>query len=257
MTTAPARIAAPENGLGTAALIVGILAAVICAVPVLGLLGAPLALIGLGLSIPGLMRANAGRATNRGSAIAGLVLSILALLACLLWVVVGVVAASDSSPQTGTTNSSAEDVTAAKDQPAGADVSSSDKTVAVGKAVVIDDFGGRGRASVTVTDVKSSVTSTNEFVTPDAGNKHVAARVTIKNVGKETYENVSWFGAKVYTAQGQAYDADPLGEAALDEALPMKIDLKPGGTVAGWILFEIPAKGEVSSVVFDDAEWGL
>ncbi|GAB48114.1 hypothetical protein [Mobilicoccus pelagius] len=140
--TAPVHTAPHENGLGTAGLALGIVAAVVRPVPVLGLMGAPLAIIALGLPIPGLLRTTGGRATNKGSAIAGLVPPILAPLACLLWLVVGVVAS----------------------------------------------------------------------------------------------------------------DSTPLGDAALDGPLPLDIDLKPGGTIDGWALFEIPAKSKVSSVVLDDGE---
>ena len=80
---------APQNGMGTAALVLGIVGLVFSVLffP----LGFVLAAIGLVLGILGLKRAKRGLATNRGMALAGTVLSVLALLVCLGWgVLIGV-----------------------------------------------------------------------------------------------------------------------------------------------------------------------
>jgi hypothetical protein len=54
-------------------------------------LGFVLAVIGLVLGVVGLKRARRGLATNRGAAMAGTVLSVLALVVCIGWgVVIGV-----------------------------------------------------------------------------------------------------------------------------------------------------------------------
>lgn len=66
----------PKNGMGVAGLVVGILA-LLSSWFVLGL---PLAIIGLVLSIIGFRRIGRRRATNRGVAITGLVVNIVALL---------------------------------------------------------------------------------------------------------------------------------------------------------------------------------
>jgi len=70
--------AAPRNGLGLAALIVGILAIIFAFLffP----LGLILALVAIGLGIAGRRRAKAGQATNGGMATGGLVLGVVSLL---------------------------------------------------------------------------------------------------------------------------------------------------------------------------------
>lgn len=77
--------AAPRNGLGIAALVLGILGFLTSWIAVGGLLG----LAALGLGIAGLRRANRREATNRGMAITGIVLGALSVLIGLL-VTIGV-----------------------------------------------------------------------------------------------------------------------------------------------------------------------
>jgi hypothetical protein len=66
----------PKNGMGVAGLVLGILA-LLSSWFVLGL---PLAIVGLILSIVGLRRVRSGRATNRGVALGGVIVNAVALL---------------------------------------------------------------------------------------------------------------------------------------------------------------------------------
>lgn len=77
--------AAPSNGTGTAALVLGILALVTSFFLVGGLLG----LIGLVLGVVALGKVRRGMATNRGSALAGTILSALGILITIGIVAVG------------------------------------------------------------------------------------------------------------------------------------------------------------------------
>lgn len=70
-----------RNGLGTAALVLGVLAALLCWIPVVGL---ALALVSVGLAITALRRVGRRQATNRGAAVTGLVLGAVALVVSLL-----------------------------------------------------------------------------------------------------------------------------------------------------------------------------
>lgn len=70
----------PRNGLGTAALIIAVISLVIAWIPFLGLLGGLGGLVAVVLGAVGLGRANRGEATNRGTAIAGIVIGVLAIL---------------------------------------------------------------------------------------------------------------------------------------------------------------------------------
>lgn len=73
---------APRNGLGTAALVLGIIGVVLCWIPVTGWALGILAIIFGGV---GMGRAKSGEATNKSAAVAGLILGAVALA---IWVIV-------------------------------------------------------------------------------------------------------------------------------------------------------------------------
>ncbi|WP_158726358.1 DUF4190 domain-containing protein [Tomitella fengzijianii] len=71
----------PRNGIGIAALVVGIIALLFGIIPFIGLGGIVLGVIGVVLGIVALSKVRSGDADNKGVSIAGLVLSGLAILA--------------------------------------------------------------------------------------------------------------------------------------------------------------------------------
>lgn len=76
--TAPPR---PRNGMGTAALVLGILAILTCWLPIVGFV---LGLIALVLGVVGRGRVKKMQATNGGVAVAGLVLGVLSVIVNIL-----------------------------------------------------------------------------------------------------------------------------------------------------------------------------
>jgi hypothetical protein len=78
----------PQNGLGTAGFVLGLLGFLFAPIPIVGVVAWPLVILGITFSPIGVAKANKGEATNRGLATAGVVLSILGLLICVVWVAV-------------------------------------------------------------------------------------------------------------------------------------------------------------------------
>ncbi len=95
----PVVVRGDRNGLGTAALVLGILAVIFSFIPLVGVIAWPLGIIGLVLAFVGISRANRGHATNRGVAIGGLATSGVALVICFLWLV-GIGIAGSKTPTT-------------------------------------------------------------------------------------------------------------------------------------------------------------
>ncbi|MEJ8281120.1 MmpS family transport accessory protein [Pseudonocardia spirodelae] len=87
--------AAPRNGFGVTALVLGILGLLFSLIPIVGVIAWPLVILGLVFGALGIVRAVRGRATNRGVAIAGTVLSALGLVVCVVYVAAVASAVSD------------------------------------------------------------------------------------------------------------------------------------------------------------------
>jgi hypothetical protein len=81
--TSPAR---RRNGMGTAALILGVLALVLAVLIIFSALAIPLGLVAAILGAVGLARAGRGEADNRGAALAGLITGLLGLVIGVVWV---------------------------------------------------------------------------------------------------------------------------------------------------------------------------
>ena len=85
----------PRNGLGTTALVLGILGVVFAIIWLTFWLGAILGVLALIFGIIGSSRAGKGLATNKGVAVSGLVLGAISIVVAIIWGVLIVVAAKD------------------------------------------------------------------------------------------------------------------------------------------------------------------
>jgi heme/copper-type cytochrome/quinol oxidase subunit 2 len=77
----------PSNGLGTSGFVLGLIGLIFSFIPVIGMVAWPLVILGIIFSAIGFNKANKGRATNKGLAITGLVVSIIGLVICIVWAV--------------------------------------------------------------------------------------------------------------------------------------------------------------------------
>ncbi|MEQ3554614.1 hypothetical protein WIS52_29460 [Pseudonocardia nematodicida] len=73
---------APGNRAGSSALVLGVVGLLCAPFPVAGVVALPLMVAGLVLGVLGIARTYRGRATNRGTPVAGTVLCALALVVC-------------------------------------------------------------------------------------------------------------------------------------------------------------------------------
>lgn len=75
----------PSNGLGLTGFIVGLIGLLLSFIPLIGVVAWPLVILGIIFSAIGIAKASKGRATNKGLSIAGIVVSIIGLVVCILW----------------------------------------------------------------------------------------------------------------------------------------------------------------------------
>lgn len=87
MTQQSPTVTQPSNGLGTSGFIIGLIGLILSPIPFIGVIAWPLVVLGIIFSAIGIAKVRAGRATNKGLSIAGLVVSVVGLVICIIWVV--------------------------------------------------------------------------------------------------------------------------------------------------------------------------
>ncbi len=80
-------ITKPSNGLGLTGFILGLIGLLLSFIPLIGVVAWPLVILGIIFSAIGIAKASKGRATNKGLSIAGLVVSVIGLVICIVWAV--------------------------------------------------------------------------------------------------------------------------------------------------------------------------
>ncbi|MFF0426034.1 DUF4190 domain-containing protein [Streptomyces sp. NPDC004520] len=211
--------AAPQamrNGLGTAALILGIIGTVSGFIPLFFWLAGILGLIALVLGLVGKGRVKRGEANNKGVALTGAILGLAALILSVVGAVITFTAVKDAVDQIdkGIKDSAPKDPAA--------------KNLADGDSSVYDD-----NLKVTVSDPKAY--SPSEFAAGHtAGNKAYQVTVVIENGSKKKFDAVG------VTLTGRAGKNGVTAEQIFDE--------KVGTGFQGSIL---PGKKATVTVAFD------
>jgi hypothetical protein len=229
------------KGLGVAALVLGIIAAVLSIVPFINVLGIPLALVGLVLGIISAVQAS-GKRGPIGFGIAGLVCSAIALIITIAMYSV-VAAESTSSPELVSPAPSAITATPDSGPALSAESDNQQEEPAatqpenrtefnVGETIAFDG------KEVIVTSVERDWSSDNQYMQPDEGKEFVKVNVTILNTSKNraSYNTFDWeiqdSGGAIEGISFYTYsESDSLGSGELVE----------GGTKSGSLIFEVPA----------------
>ncbi|MCE3551547.1 hypothetical protein LWC33_08780 [Pseudonocardia sp. RS11V-5] len=172
----------PRNGLGTAGFVLGLLALLVAWIPFVGVIGWPLSILGLLLSGFGLQRVTSGKADNKGLSIAGIALSAIALLVCILWATAFASAVSGTSATSGTVSGAAAPAapTAAASAPAAS------QTVAFGQTYTYKD-------GLAVTIAAPAKFTPSRFAAPQNIDRAVLLTVTVQNGTTQNFD-VNTFG---------------------------------------------------------------
>jgi hypothetical protein len=122
------------------------------------------------------------------------------------------------------------------------------KTARLGDPISLTGSGNE-KVTITVLKVVNPAHATDGFSTPDAGKHFVGVQVRLTNVGAGSYTDAPSNGAKVLDQQDQSYPADiaTTTDAGTDFANG-QVDLAPGSTEVGVIVFQIPDGATVSKV---------
>lgn len=205
---APAPAPAPKNGLGTAALVLGILGALFSLIPFIGIIAWPLVILGLIFGIIGFFRSRSGKATNGGVAIAGAILSLIGLVICVMYASAFTSAISNLPAPPASVPSTPG-------------------------AATPGDAAATGNPGDTLTSGDLQLTAgplTNQ--TPQFGGPLKCAEVSYRNTGS-TQVPFNMFDWKLQNPAGAITDVTIGGDNTLSSG-----QLAPGGTTSGQVCFD-------------------
>ncbi|MER7177240.1 DUF4190 domain-containing protein [Streptomyces mesophilus] len=261
MAPPPGPFMQPRNGLGTAALVTGIIGLVLAVTIVLFWVGAILGVLGLVFGFIGMGRARRGEATNKGAALAGAitggiaVVVAIAVLAFTVWFVneageeldKAIKDASSSAPKDPT----AEATDAGEEAPA-------DSADSGDPAVFGDSYEYEDGVLVTVSEPKA-YTPDQYAAGHEKGNKAFQFTITIENGSKEKLD-IS--GAFPSLRDGEGADTEMIFDGS-NGTKPFEGTVLPGKKATAKYAFSVPAGAEKELQLemspeileYDDAIW--
>jgi hypothetical protein len=105
--------------------------------------------------------------------------------------------------------------------------------------------------NVTVTQFVDPAQPADQYVTPEnAGDKFVAVAFTFKNTGTSAVTDDIYNDTKIYDSAGQGFGGS-FEDTASGPGFPTgEINMAPGGTASGWVMFEVPGAATGFTVTF-------
>lgn len=252
----PGQFTAPNpvrNGLGTAALVLGIIGTVTGFVPFLFWLGGILGLLALILGLSGRGRAKRAEATNKGAATAGAVLGLIAMIVSVAIGVVTVNAVDDAVDEINKTVDSTAPKGGSKNSSKGKDGAAEGKSLAAGDTLIYDD-------DVQVTVSAPKPYSPGQFsIGHTKGNKAYTVTIAIENAGKKKFD------ANLVTVDARAGKDGVSAEQIYDDKAGHGFEgsILPGRKATVTFAFDAPADAENLTVevtpgfLYDATHWEL
>lgn len=270
------------NGLGIAALVVGVLSLLVCWIPFVGFVSVLGGIVAVVLGILGMRKAKDGQTGGRGMSLAGLITGAVSLLVAVVinvFVIIGLnsldsslddslqeledsgfldetegsVSGSDAADDTTTGDSGAEDEGGVE---AGA-LGSRENPATPGTDVITFTEDGQPTWEVTLgaanVDAWTAVQAENEFNDPPAdGNVHVLLPVSATYLGTETGTPAWDLTIAFVSADGRTFDQ---AYGVIPDDLMNVSELYEGGNGQGNVLFEVPADAIEGATWSVEAGW--
>jgi hypothetical protein len=232
----PPAYAPPRKGAGLAiaSLVLGIIALLLSWVPIINNLAAVLAVVGLGLGIPALLRARRGTHDGRGMAIAGLVTSVVALVVVFATQALYSEVIDDVTDELDRQTSTSQD--AATGAPAESEVATPDEVVPLGSAAQVGDY--EVVVDGVLLDANAIIAEENQFNEPPTG-QYVLVQLTAAYTG--TDEGTPGFDltAIVHGSDGRQYSDSDCSAVTPDDAMNAPT-LNPGGADTFTFCMDVP-----------------
>lgn len=237
-TTAGTTTARTRNGLGIAALIVGIIGCLFGLIPLTFWVAGPLGVTGLIVGLAGRGRVKRQEASNGKTTWAGIIVSLVALVLSIWGATVVFDAFDDVADELETSDEPAPAVEDDDDADTGDDgAGTRENPHPVGTTADLGDW--QVSVEATIPDGTAAVAEANEFnPVPQDGHEYVVAPVVATFSGDET--GMAWLDLSIefVSAAGNTYDGFC---GLMPDDLTMQGEQFPGATVEGSVCAEVPA----------------
>lgn len=255
------------SGLAISALVVGAIALLLCWVPIINNLAAVLAVVGLALGIPALVSARRGKRTGSGLAVAGVIVSVLALAGVLATQAFYVSVLDDVADELDAAEFAPGDVGASAEGEANADAGP-DAAAAAPSVLAPGQPGQLGEYTVTVDSVTLNgndvVAAENPYNEPPTG-QYVLVGLTVTYNGADEGDPWLDLSTEFVGTDARKYDTSSCMAVIPNEASDVPT-LLAGGTASYQVCMDVPPTAveggqvEVSETFsFDDASvtWAI
>ena len=221
-------------GLAIASMVVGIIALLLSWIPIINNLAAVMAVVGLGLGIPALIRARRGTHQGTGMAITGLVTSVLAIVLVILTQMLFVKAIDEVENSINESLADAEVPPA--DPAAGEDVATAPDVVPIGVPAQVGDY------QVTLDAIElnadATVAGANEFNEAPSG-QFVITQLTVTYLGAEE-GTPGWDLTAIFHGTDSRQYADSECSAVLPDDGMNAATLNAGGSDTFQFCMDVP-----------------
>ncbi|MCM2390231.1 DUF4352 domain-containing protein [Streptomyces albipurpureus] len=252
-----------RNGLGTAALVLGIIGLITGWIPFIFFLGGGLGLLALIMGLIGRGRGKRGEASNKGAATAGAVLGLLAMVAATFAMVASFKAVDeglkDLDKATSSTGTKEPTTDTGTGTDTGADSGDKSKSKAKGKKGKAKGAAGGGASSGALAagetttykdDLKITVSAAKKFSPSEyaightAGNNAYQVTVTVENAGSKEFKST------LLSTDARAGDDGVTAEQIFDDKVGAGFTgtVLPGKKATVQYAFDAPATAKVLTV---------
>jgi len=129
--------------------------------------------------------------------------------------------------------------------------SPSQKPAGLGDAINLKGVNAGDEIQVTVVKIVDPDTSTDQFSTPDSGDRFVSVEFQIVDNGTNAYQDDPNNDATVKDAAGQAFQPDlEVDTTSAGPQMDSSTDLAPGDKALGYITFDVPTGDKVTTVQY-------
>jgi Domain of unknown function (DUF4352) len=122
-------------------------------------------------------------------------------------------------------------------------------TARVGSSITLAGNSSGEQMSVTVVKVINDGQGTDYTQAP-AGDRLYAVQFRLRDTGSAGYSDSPSNGAEVTDSQGQSYESAMADTVSGCVAFPASVNIAPGGTGLGCIVFEVPRAARITGVQF-------